>query len=149
MHMSDALVSVPVALVADAMAVGLLALSIRGIHRQRELSIPLMGVLGAFIFAAQMINFAIPGTGSSGHVIGGMLLASMLGAWGGFFTLTSVVVLQCLLFADGGLLAMGCNVINMAGFSCLVAYPLIFRPLYGEGASSAKLFLASILDSTS
>ena len=145
--MSDALVSVPVALVADAVAVGLLAFSIRGIHRQKELSIPLMGVLGAFIFAAQMINFAIPGTGSSGHIIGGILLASMLGAWGGFFALTSVVVLQCLLFADGGLLALGCNVVNMAGFSCLVAYPLIFRPLYGEGSSSARVMLASILAS--
>lgn len=144
MHMSDALVSVPVALAADAVSVGLLAISMREIHRRKELSIPLMGVLGAFIFAAQMINFSIPGTGSSGHIIGGVLLCSMLGAWGGFFVLCSVVVLQCLLFADGGLLALGCNVLNMAAFSCLVAYPLIFRPLYRGDVSDVRVVVASV-----
>ena len=145
MHMSDALVSAPIALGADAIAATLLAISIRKIYRQERLSIPLMGVLGAFVFAAQMINFSIPGTGSSGHIIGGILLSSMLGAWGGFFTLCSVIVLQCLLFADGGLLALGCNAINMAAFSCLVAYPLIFKPLYRADCSTLKLFSASIL----
>ena len=145
MHMSDALVSAPIALGADAIAATLLAISIRKIYRQERLSIPLMGVLGAFVFAAQMINFAIPGTGSSGHIIGGILLSSMLGAWGGFFTLCSVIVLQCLLFADGGLLALGCNALNMAAFSCLVAYPLIFKPLYRADCSTLKLFSASIL----
>ncbi len=145
MHMSDALVSVPVALGADAIAAILLTISIGKISRQGRLSIPLMGVLGAFVFASQMINFAIPGTGSSGHIIGGILLCSMLGAWGGFFTLCSVIVLQCLLFADGGLLALGCNALNMAAFSCLIAYPLIFKPLYRADCSSLKLFTATIM----
>ena len=147
MHMSDALVSAPVALSADAVAATLLVVSIAKISRQKQLSIPLMGVLGAFVFAAQMINFAIPATGSSGHIIGGILLSSMLGAWGGFFTLTSVIVLQCLLFADGGLLALGCNAINMAAFSCLVAYPLVFKPLFRADSPFKRVMTASVLAS--
>ena len=147
MHMSDALVSAPVALSADAVAATLLVVSIAKISRQKQLSIPLMGVLGAFVFAAQMINFAIPATGSSGHIIGGILLSSMLGAWGGFFTLTSVIVLQCLLFADGGLLALGCNAINMAAFSCLVAYPLVFKPLFRADSPFKRVITASVLAS--
>lgn len=147
MHMSDALVSAPVALSADAVAATLLVVSIAKISRQKQLSIPLMGVLGAFVFAAQMINFAIPATGSSGHVIGGILLSSILGAWGGFFTLTSVIVLQCLLFADGGLLALGCNAINMAAFSCLVAYPLVFKPLFRADSPFKRVMTASVLAS--
>lgn len=145
--MSDALVSAPVALSADAVAATLLVVSIAKISRQKQLSIPLMGVLGAFVFAAQMINFAIPATGSSGHIIGGILLSSMLGAWGGFFTLTSVIVLQCLLFADGGLLALGCNAINMAAFSCLVAYPLVFKPLFRADSPFKRVMTASVLAS--
>ena len=147
MHMSDALVSAPVALSADAVAATLLVVSIAKISRQKQLSIPLMGVLGAFVFAAQMINFAIPATGSSGHIIGGILLSSILGAWGGFFTLTSVIVLQCLLFADGGLLALGCNAINMAAFSCLVAYPLVFKPLFRADSPFKRVITASVLAS--
>lgn len=147
MHMSDALVSAPVALSADAVAATLLVVSIAKISRQKQLSVPLMGVLGAFVFAAQMINFAIPATGSSGHIIGGILLSSMLGAWGGFFTLTSVIVLQCLLFADGGLLALGCNAINMAAFSCLVAYPLVFKPLFRADSPFKRVMTASVLAS--
>ena len=80
-----------------------------------------MGVMGAFIFAAQMLNFSIPGTGSSGHIVGGILLASMLGPWAAFLTLSSVIIIQCLVFADGGLMAIGCNIINMAAMSTLVA----------------------------
>ena len=82
MHMSDALVSTPVALTGAAVAVGLLAVAGREVKKQDNTAmVPLMGVLGAFVFAAQMINFAIPGTGSSGHVIGGVLLAAFLGPW--------------------------------------------------------------------
>ncbi len=67
-----------------------------------------MGVMGAFVFAAQMINFTIPGTGSSGHLCGGMLLSAVLGPHAGFLTMIAVLAIQCLMFADGGLLALGC-----------------------------------------
>ena len=106
-----------------------------------------MGVMGAFVFAAQMLNFAIPGTGSSGHIVGGILLCAMLGTRAAFVTLSSVIMLQCLLFADGGLLALGCNIINMAAMSCLVAYPAVYRPIAGDGASAGRIFAASILSS--
>jgi len=110
--------------------------------------VPLMGVLGAFIFAAQMINFSIPGTGSSGHLGGGLILAALLGPHAAFLTISSVLAVQGLFFADGGLLAMGCNIINMGFFSCYVAYPLIYKPLIGANPNRTKLMLASVIAAT-
>lgn len=156
MHMSDALVSPMVAAVAGAVSLVLAGTAVRklrprsGLHADpaaHERIVPLMGVMGAFVFAAQMINFAIPGTGSSGHIVGGILLAAILGPWAALLTLASVLVLQCLLFADGGFLALGCNILNMAVLSCLVAYPLVFRPLMRANASPARIFAASTLAS--
>lgn len=149
MHMSDALLSAPVAIVADVVAVGLLVVAATRMKKDsRENSVALMGVMGAFIFAAQMVNFSIPGTGSSGHIVGGVLLASMLGPWAGFLTLCSVLIIQCLIFADGGLMALGCNMINMAAMTALVAYPLVMRPLLRFPASSAKVMGVSVLACT-
>ncbi len=145
MHMSDALLSTPVALTAAAAAGALLVVAGRKVARSgRSDIVPLMGVTGAFVFAAQMINFTIPGTGSSGHIVGGILLAAMLGPWAAFLALSSVLVIQCLVFADGGLLALGCNIINMAGFTCLVGYPLIFKPILGRSHSYARIVAASL-----
>lgn len=147
MHMSDALVSPEVAATAGAASLLLLGTAVRKLRRQRhedERLVPLMGVTGAFVFAAQMINFTIPGTGSSGHLIGGILLAALLGPWAALLTLTSVLILQCLLFADGGLLALGCNLFNMAVLSCLVAYPLIYRPIAGRTPTQRRILFASI-----
>ena len=106
-----------------------------------------MGVMGAFVFAAQMINFSIPGTGSSGHLVGGILLSAILGPWAALLTLASVLVIQCLVFADGGFMALGANILNMAVLSCLVAYPLLFRPLIKRGASPGRIIAASLLAS--
>ena len=156
MHMSDALISPTAAAVTGVVAAGLLATCLRRIRTDfddgsaqapSEYVIPLMGVMGAFVFAAQMLNFAIPGTGSSGHIVGGILLCAMLGTRAAFVTLSSVIMLQCLLFADGGLLALGCNIINMAAMSCLVAYPAVYRPIAGDGSSAGRIFAASILSS--
>ena len=145
MHMSDALVSTPVALTGVAVAVGLLATAGKEIkERDNSSIIPLMGVLGAFIFAAQMINFAIPGTGSSGHVIGGVLLAAFLGPWAAFVTIASVLIIQCLVFADGGLLALGCNLINMGAMTTLVAYPLIYKPIVGHSTNPWRITLGAV-----
>ncbi len=148
MHMADALISTPVALTAGAVAASLLGVAGYKVNREKGMNsriVPLMGVLGAFVFAAQMINFTIPGTGSSGHIIGGILLAAFLGPWGAFLTLSSVLIIQCLIFADGGLLALGCNIINMAAMSTLVAYPLIFRPMVKRSQSVVMLTVASLL----
>ena len=148
MHMSDALLSAPVALAADVVAAALLAVAAVKVKKNTsENSVALMGVMGAFVFAAQMLNFAIPGTGSSGHIVGGILLASVLGPWAAFITLSSVLIIQCLVFADGGLMALGCNIINMGALTTLVAYPLVFRPLLKFPAPAWKLMTVSILAS--
>ncbi len=145
MHMADALVSPAVAGVAGAAAIGLLAVAAKKVKSEANDSmIPLMGVMGAFIFAAQMINFSIPGTGSSGHIVGGVLLGAILGPWAAFLTLTSVLVVQCLIFADGGLMALGCNIINMGALSTLVAYPLIYRPIAGHEASTWRIIAGAV-----
>lgn len=145
MHMSDALVSPAVAAgagIAAAALIGVAAAKVKQIRRDDI--IPLMGVMGAFVFAAQMINFTIPGTGSSGHVIGGILLSAILGPWAAFITLCFVLIIQCLVFADGGLLAMGCNILNMAATSCLIAFPLIYRPIAGTSLKPWRITLAAV-----
>jgi cobalt/nickel transport system permease protein len=83
--------------------------------------VPLMGVLAAFIFAAQMLNFTVAG-GTSGHLIGGALAAILLGPWAAILTMTTVVGIQALVFQDGGLLVMGANILNMGIISVLVSY---------------------------
>ena len=146
MHMADALVSPVVAGVAGIISGTLVVIAAKKVRNsQRESIVPLMGVMGAFIFAAQMINFSIPGTGSSGHIVGGVLLASLLGPWAGFITLTSVLIIQSLIFADGGLMALGCNIFNMAACTCLIAYPLLFKPLMKYPVSLGKTLWVSIL----
>jgi cobalt/nickel transport system permease protein len=107
--------------------------------------IPLMGVLGAFIFAAQMINFTIPATGSSGHIGGGLLLAILLGPYAAFLTIASVLVIQALFFADGGILALGCNIFNMGIFPAFIAYPLIYKKIIDRRPSPTRLSIASII----
>lgn len=151
MHMSDTLISPAVAVATSIVAAALVVVATRKIGRTERHNttrlVPLMGVMGALIFAAQMLNFAIPATGSSGHIVGGVLLAAVLGEWAGFLTLTSVIIVQCLLFADGGLMTLGCNVLNMAALSCLVAYPLIFKPLIHNHNSPSRWAAASIATS--
>ena len=145
MHMADALVSPAVAVGGGAVAAAMIAVAATKVRRiRRDDIVPLMGVMGAFVFAAQMINFTIPGTGSSGHVIGGVLLSAVLGPWAAFITLCSVIVIQCLVFADGGLLALGCNIVNMAVTSCLIAYPLIYRPIAGRTRSVWRITVAAV-----
>lgn len=149
MHMADALLAPVVGGAFWAASAGTIAMSAKRIANESDSSkTVLMGVLGAFVFAAQMINFTIPGTGSSGHIGGGLLLASLLGPWRAFITLASVLVIQALFFADGGLLALGCNIFNLAVIPAFIAWPLIYRPLTGDGASPSRLAAGSILGAT-
>ena len=146
MHMADALVSPVVAGVmyaCSAVAVGFSIRKIRVSDTNRR--IPLMGVMGAFVFAAQMINFAIPGTGSSGHLCGGMLLSALLGPYAGFLTMTAILLIQCLLFADGGLMALGCNVWNMGFYGCFVGGFLIWRALTARKMTRGRILAASVV----
>jgi cobalt/nickel transport system permease protein len=148
MHMADALISPPVAGAMWAATAGLVAHCSRKIRAELdERKAPLMGVLGAFIFSAQMINFSIPVTGSSGHLGGGMILSILLGPHAAFITMTSILTVQALFFADGGLLALGCNVFNLAFFPCFIAYPLIFKRIVGINPAPARLLTGSMLAS--
>lgn len=145
MHMADALVSPAVAATMYVCAGAATAYSIRKVRMEDDAKkIPVMGVMGAFVFAAQMINFTIPGTGSSGHLCGGLLLSAVLGPYAGFLAMIGVLLIQCLLFADGGLLALGCNVWNMAFYGCFIGSLLLWKPMMRNGASKKKIVLASI-----
>lgn len=146
MHMADALLSPAVGGTMWAVSAGLLGYSCKKIRDEfQESKIPLMGVAGAFVFAAQMINFTIPGTGSSGHLGGGLLLAVLLGPWAGLITMASILVIQALVFADGGLLALGCNIFNLGFWTCFIAYPLIYRPIAGKNPTRKRIFWGSML----
>lgn len=146
MHMADALVAPAVAGTMYVCSAAAAAVSIKKARIDADTKkIPVMGVMGAFVFAAQMINFTIPGTGSSGHLCGGMLLSALLGPYAGFLAMIGVLLIQCLLFADGGLLALGCNVWNMAFYGCFVGSLLVWKPLMKHGMSKAKITAASIL----
>ena len=142
--MADALISPAVGGAMWAVSGGLIAYSARKVREEADdRKIPLMGVLGAFIFAAQMINFSIPGTGSSGHLGGGMILSILLGPYAAFLVLASVLTVQALFFADGGLLALGCNIVNLGFFTCFVAYPLIYKKICGRAPGKKRLLLAA------
>ena len=135
MHMADALISPAVGGAVWAATAGLTVYSARKLKQEMDdRKLPLMGVLGAFVFAAQMINFTIPATGSSGHLGGGMILAILLGPYAAFLTMASVLTVQALFFADGGLLALGCNIFNLGFFPCFIAYPFIYKKTGGRAA---------------
>ena len=134
MHMADALVSATVGGGFWILSGGSLARCSRQLRRDaNDAQVPLMGVLGAFVFAAQMVNFAIPGTGSSGHLGGGLLLTVLLGPSAAVLVMGSVLLMQALFFANGGLLAFGCNLFNLGILPAFVAYPLVYRPLARRG----------------
>ena len=158
MHMADALLAPAVAAtmyVASGAAAGI------SIHKLRKdddpQKLPIMAVTAAVVFAGQMINYTIPGTGSSGHMCGGMLLSALLGPQAGFLSMIVILAIQCLFFADGGLMALGANIWNMAFYGCFVGYYLIWRPVMhsrlftGMGAKAgqrARIILASLLGCT-
>ena len=146
MHMANELLSVPVAASTLAIAaggIGLICRKVRQVVTSEKLA--LMGVLGAFIFAGQMINFQLPAmAGTSGHMIGAVLLAIILGPHLGAIVITSVIIIQCLIFQDGGLLALGCNIINMGLVPTYVGYYLYKTFTMGK-FSSLRVHLGAML----
>jgi cobalt/nickel transport system permease protein len=144
MHMADALLSPTVGGAMGAVTAAAVAWCSREVRREADdRRVPLMGVLGAFLFAAQMINFSIPGTGSSGHLGGGLLLAILLGPHAAFLVVASVLIVQALFFADGGLLALGCNIFNLGFLPAFVGYPL-YRWIAGDEPAAARATTAAM-----
>ena len=155
MHMADALLAPGVAAtmyVATGVAAGVSVYKLRKENDPQRL--PTMAVTAALVFAGQMINYTIPGTGSSGHMCGGMLLSALLGPYAGFLSMIVILAIQCLFFADGGLMALGANVWNMAFYGCFVGYFLIWKPVMHSGwfgkmetkaAVRARIITASVI----
>ena len=151
MHMADALLSPAV---AATMVVASGAVAGYSIHKLRKddepQKLPTMAVTAALVFAGQMINYTIPGTGSSGHMCGGMLLSALLGPQAGFLSMIVILAIQCLFFADGGLMALGANIWNMAFYGCFVGYYLIWRPIVSaangdRAAQRLRIIIASVV----
>lgn len=148
MHMADALLAPAVAATMYVASGTTAGISIHNLKKDEQTyKLPVMGVMAAFVFAGQMINYTIPGTGSSGHLCGGMLLSSLLGPYAGFLSMIVILAIQCLFFADGGLMALGANAWNMAFYGCFVGYFLIFRPIIKSkwGNMQLRLIVASIV----
>lgn len=145
MHMADALVS-PAVGGAMWAATGVTAVYCAKKVREEldESKIPLMGVAGAFVFAAQMLNFQIPGTGSSGHLGGALILTALLGPHAAFLVMASVLGVQALFFADGGLLALGANAFNLGLLPAFVAFPLVYERIAGREPSTRRAFIAAV-----
>jgi cobalt/nickel transport system permease protein len=138
LHAPDGFLSVPVALLMWGIAIAAIAVSVSRTGKTLdERAVPLMGVTAAFIFAAQMINFPVIG-GTSGHLLGAVLAAVLLGPWAGTLVMASVIAVQSLLFQDGGLLAMGANIVNMGVIGTIGGYAIyrsLCRVLGGEERS--------------
>jgi len=146
MHMADALISPVVGGTMWVVTSGLLMGCARKVKATLDdRLIPMMGVLGAFIFTAQMINFSIPVTGSSGHLGGGLILTILLGPYAAFLVIASVLTVQALMFADGGLLALGCNIFNLGFFPAFIAYPLFYKLIAGNNRIGARAWMAALV----
>ena len=156
MHIPDGFLSVATVATTAAVSAGGIGNAVRIANKKLgERQVPLMGILAAFVFAAQMLNFPIAG-GTSGHVIGAALVAIMLGPWAGVLIMSCVLIAQSLIFQDGGLLALGANIFNMgiiASFSGYYIYRLVTSLLGSDRrgmliggfmAAWSSVFLASI-----
>ncbi len=138
MHIPDGFINTGTSVATWVASAGGIGYALRRVNQELgERQVPLMGVTAAFIFAAQMINFTVAG-GTSGHLLGGALAAILLGPWVGMLVLTAVLAVQALLFQDGGLLALGANVLNMAIIGVLVGWVIYagLKRLLGERASA-------------
>lgn len=140
LHIPDGFLNILISALCWLATIVILGMAISRTNKSLgERQVPLMGVMAAFIFAAQMINFPVAG-GTSGHLLGGALAAITLGPWAGMLAMTAVVVVQGLLFQDGGLLVMGANILNMGLLTATVGYGL-YRSVLGR-STTVKLAVA-------
>lgn len=140
LHIPDGFLSLVIALLFWAVTIVTVGVAISKTNRSLgEKQVPLMGIMAAFIFAAQMLNFPVAG-GTSGHFLGGALAAMVLGPWAGILVMTAVISVQALLFQDGGLLVMGANIFNMGLLTAAIGYGL-YRAVAGRSRGT-RLFAA-------
>lgn len=138
MHIPDGFLSFPVVLLTWGLAIGLIAVALNRVQGDyQERAVPLMGVCAAFIFAAQMINFPIPG-GTSGHLLGGTFAGVLLGPWAGSLVMAVVFIVQATLFQDGGLTVLGANIVNMGLIGTFGGYYLYHIIRHALGRDSLR-----------
>ena len=145
LHAPDGIFSVPVALVMWVVTASILAIAVQRTNRTLDdRAIPLLGVMAAFIFAAQMFNFPVL-LGTSGHLLGGVLAAVLLGPWAGTLVMACVVAVQALVFQDGGLLVLGANIFNMGVVGTLGGYA-VYRAISGAlgGSDAVRIPAAAV-----
>lgn len=142
LHIPDGFLSLTVSLICWAITAVVLAMAVSRTNRALgEKQVPLMGIMAAFIFAAQMLNFPVAG-GTSGHLLGGALAAIVLGPWAGMLVMTAVIAVQALLFQDGGLIVMGANILNMGLITAMIGYGL-YRSV-SNASRTTKLVVAGV-----
>jgi cobalt/nickel transport system permease protein len=142
MHIPDGFLSVPVSIVLWLISIVVIAKALKNVRFELgDKQVPLMGVLAAAIFAGQMLNFSVTG-GTSGHLLGAALATILLGPWSAVIVMTSVVSVQALLFQDGGILALGANIFNMAIIGVFVSF-FMFRLLKNFAGKSREGLLIS------
>lgn len=145
MHLPDGFLSFPIGLVTWLVAIALIAVSLNRVKSEyQDKAVPLMGVCAAFIFAAQMINFPIPG-GTSGHLLGGTLAGALLGPWAGSLVMAVVFIVQGSLFQDGGLTVLGANIFNMGLIGTFGGYYLYRSIRFALGRNSLRGTLAGVV----
>lgn len=138
LHIPDGFLSFPIILLSWVLAIALIAIALNRVQEEyQERTVPLMGVCAAFIFAAQMINFPIPG-GTSGHLLGGTFAGVLLGPWAGSLVVAVVFIVQATLFQDGGLTVLGANIINMGLIGTFAGYYLYRTIRYALGRDSFR-----------
>ncbi|MHB1043618.1 MAG: energy-coupling factor ABC transporter permease [Eubacteriales bacterium] len=146
MHIPDGFLDAKTWIGTAAVSAGAISYSVKKTREaMSERMVPVMGVLAAFIFAAQMVNFPIAG-GTSGHLLGAALASILLGPWCSALIISTVLIIQCLFFNDGGLTALGGNILNMAFIGSLSAYAvyrLVSLAARGKKGEQAAAFLAS------
>ncbi len=126
MHIPDGFLDAKTWISLSAISAGVVAISVaRANKKLGEKHIPLMGIMSAFIFAAQMLNFPVAG-GTSGHFMGGVLATILLGPFAGVLIMTTVLIVQCFIFGDGGITSLGANVFNMAVIGSVLGYLIYF-----------------------
>jgi len=143
LHIPDGFLNLVVSLIFWALTIAAVGIAISKTNKSLgEKQVPLMGIMAAFIFAAQMLNFPVAG-GTSGHFLGGALAAIVLGPWAGILVMTAVISVQALLFQDGGLLVMGANIFDMGVLTAMIGFGL-YRMVSASANKTLKLAVAGV-----
>jgi len=145
MHIPDGFLDAKTWITLNVVSAGVLGYAIRNVSKKiGEKHIPLIGVMSAFIFACQMLNFPVAG-GTSGHFMGGALSAILLGPFAGLLVMSTVLIVQCLIFQDGGLTALGANIFNMGIIGTIFSYwfYVLIRKIFGQKSFVVSVFIVS------